>query len=201
MEHKMNIILSTRNLSKVTQIQELFGDSNIRVLTLDDANIEGEANEDGITLEENAFKKAWFAYEHAGKNAWTMADDTGLFIKALDGKPGIFAARWAGEGVSTEDTMNFCLQQLLGATDRSAVFRTSVVVISPDGKEHVFSGEVTGHLREAPLVPPQLKMPYSPLFVPDSQELSWAEMTTEQENAISHRGTAFRQVKSFLETV
>lgn len=195
----MNIILSTRNPSKVTQIQELFGGSDIRVLTLNDANIEGEAVEDGATLEENAFKKAWFAYEHSGKSSWTMADDTGLFITALGGKPGIYAARWAGENASTEDTMNFCLQQLQGASDRSAIFRTSVVVISPGGGKHVFTGEVAGHLREVPKIPPQPKMPYSSLFVPEGQELSWAEMTTAQENAISHRGIAFRQVKSFLE--
>jgi XTP/dITP diphosphohydrolase len=199
MEQKINIILSTRNPSKVTQIQELFGDSDIRVLTLDEANIKGEGIEDGTTLEENAFKKAWFAYEQSGKNAWTMEDDTGLFITALEGKPGIYAARWAGENASTEDTMNFCLQQLKEVSDRSAIFRTSVVVISPNGEKHVFTGEVTGHLRETAKVPPQPKMPYSPLFVPDGQELSWAEMTTAQENEISHRGIAFRQVKYFLE--
>ena len=199
MEQTMDIILSTRNPSKVTQIQELFGASNIHVLTLDDAHIEGEAIEDGALLEENAFNKAWFAYENIGRNAWTMADDTGLFIKVLDGEPGIYAARWAGEKASTEETMNFCLQKLQGIKDRSAAFRTAVVLISPNGEPHMFFGEVNGHLLTAPRVPPQPKMPYSSLFVPEGQGLSWAEMTTQQENALSHRGNAFRQAKSFLE--
>ena len=197
----MNIILSTRNPSKLIQIQEIFSGSNIHVLTLDDAHIESEAVEDGASLEENALKKAWFAYENSGRNSWTMADDTGLFITALDGKPGIYAARWAGEDASTEETMNFCLQKLQDETDRSAIFRTVVVAISPDGGKHIFTGEVNGHIRETPRVSPQPKMPYSALFVPDGQELSWAEMTTQQENRLSHRGKAFRQTKSFLESL
>jgi XTP/dITP diphosphohydrolase len=200
-EKKMNIILSTRNPSKLLQIQEIFDDSNIQVLTLDDVNIQGEAVEDGTLLEENAYKKAWFAYENAGRNVWTMADDTGLFITALNGEPGIYAARWAGENASLAETMNFCLQKLQSAQDRSAVFRTAVVVISPDGESHVFFGEIQGHMLTAPRVPPQPKMPYSALFVPDGQDLAWAEMTTQQENTISHRGIVFRKVKSFLENL
>jgi XTP/dITP diphosphohydrolase len=195
----MEITLSTRNPSKALQIQEIFEDSSIRVRTLDEAGIQGEAIEDGATLEENAFKKAWFAYENSGRNSWTMADDTGLFITVLNGDPGIYAARWAGENASTEDTMRYCLRQLEGAPDRSAVFRTMVVLISPDGDKHVFTGEVNGYLLEEPRVPPQPKMPYSGLFVPDGQDLSWAEMPTSEENAISHRGKAFRQAKAFLE--
>ncbi len=199
MEHTMDVILSTRNPSKALQIQELFSGSNIRVRTLDEMQIEGEAVEDGATLEENAFKKAWFAYEKSGKKTWAMADDTGLFISTLNGEPGIRAARWAGEGASIEKTMNYCLERLLGARDRTAVFRTVVVVISPEGDTHVFNGEVAGHMLEAPRVEPQPKMPYSALFVPQGQDLSWAEMSTAEENAVSHRGKAFRQVRDFLQ--
>ena len=197
----MDIILSTRNPSKVLQIQEIFGNSSIRVLTLDDAEIKGEAVEDGALLEENALKKAWFAYEKAGRNVWTMADDTGLFIKSLDGEPGIYAARWAGEDATTQETMQFCLEQMKNSLNRSAAFRVAVVLISPNGEPYMFFGEVQGSMLEAPRVPPQPKMPYSPLFVPDGHDLSWAEMSTSEENAISHRGIAFRQVKSFMENL
>jgi XTP/dITP diphosphohydrolase len=155
----MEIIFSTRNPSKALQIQEIFGGSAVQVRTLDEAGIKGEAVEDGASLEENAFKKAWFAYENSGRNLWTMADDTGLFIKALNGEPGIYAARWAGENASTEDTMQYCLERLQNVTDRSAAFRTTVVVISPDGIKHIFTGDVNGHLLEAPRVSPQPKMP------------------------------------------
>lgn len=192
----MDVILSTRNPSKALQIQELFKGTGVNVLSLDDAGIEGEGTEDGTTLEENAFKKAKFAADHS-ENTWTMADDTGIFITSLDGAPGIHAARWAGD-VSTEEITQYTLKQLEGTTDRSALFRTVAVLLSPDGEKHVFDGEVMGTLLEAPRVPAQPKMPYSPLFVPDGYTKSWAEMTTGEENAITHRGIAFRKVHEFL---
>jgi XTP/dITP diphosphohydrolase len=192
----MNIILSTRNPSKALQIQTLFEGTDARVLTLEQAGIEGEGVEDGITLEKNAFKKAWFAYERS-KGFWTMADDTGLFITALNGEPGIHAARWAGD-VPTDEITRYTLKKLEGVSDRSAIFRTVVVMISPEGEKHTFTGEVLGSLLQEPRVPPQPKMPYSPLFVPVGETKCWAEMNTEYENRISHRGIAFRKVLQFL---
>lgn len=198
---KISLILSTRNPSKTEQIKAFFAGTPLAVSTLSDAGIDGEAIEDGATLEENAMKKARFAHEHSGAKSWTMADDTGLFITALDGEPGIYAARWAGDGVSTEKTMQYCLDRMKDARDRSAIFRTVVAIVSPDGKEYTFNGEVHGHILEAPRVAPQPKMPYSGLFVPDGQDLCWAEMTTEYENKISHRGKAFAQVRKFFDDV
>ena len=81
-----------------------------------------------------------------------MADDTGLFIDALNGEPGIKAARWAGETATTEEIMNYCLRRLKGVKDRSATFETSVAVVSPNGNEYFFSGKVRGQLLEAPRV-------------------------------------------------
>ena len=195
----MKIILATRNPSKALQVQKIFEGSNVQVQTLDDVGIEGEGFEDGTTLEENAFKKALYAHEKS-IGTWTMSDDTGIFINALNGEPGIRAARWAGD-VSTEETTRYCLMRLEGITDRSAIFRTAVVLISPEAKKYIFTGEVSGHLLETPRVAAQPKMPYSPLFVPDGENLCWAEMSTEYENRISHRGKAFRQVQKFLATL
>ena len=189
----MDIIFSTRNRSKAEQVQKIFSDSGFCIRTLTEAGIAGSVVEDGTTLEENAFLKARFAYVGAGSKVWTIADDTGLFINALCGEPGIYAARWAGEHSSTEETMRHCLRRMEGISDRSAVFRTAAVLIEPDGDSRVFIGEVAGRLLEAPRVSPQPDMPYSALFVPNGQELSWAEMTTEQENTLSHRGQAFRK--------
>jgi XTP/dITP diphosphohydrolase len=194
----MDVILSTRNPSKALQIQTLFEGSQAHVLTLADAAIEGEAVENGITLYDNASLKARFAFTRAINDVWTMADDTGIFINALGGEPGVYSARWAGESASTEDITRHCLDRLRNADDRSAIFRTVVSLIAPNGTEQFFVGEVTGYILEAPRVPPQPKMPYSPIFVPDGQDKCWAEMTTEEENAISHRGKAFRQVREFL---
>jgi XTP/dITP diphosphohydrolase len=194
----MNIILSTRNPSKTEQIKAMFTNPLITVLTLDEAGIEGEAVEDGATLGENAMKKVTYAKEQLKEPAWIMADDTGLFITALDGKPGIHAARWAGD-VSTKEITEYTLKQLEGKTDRSATFKTVVYLISPEGQTFQFEGAVNGQLAESAQAEAQPKMPYSPLFSPEGTGKVWAQMTTEEENAVSHRGKAFRQVVAFLE--
>jgi XTP/dITP diphosphohydrolase len=195
----MKIILSTRNPSKAEQIRGVFKDSPFTVLTLAEAGIEGEAIEDGETLGENSLKKALFAWEKSGRSCWTMADDTGLFIDALQGLPGIKAARWAGESATTEEIMRYTLQKIESASDRTATFRTTVTLVSPDGGHRFFTGEAKGKLLEAPRVPPQPKMPYSGIFLPDESNHVWAEMTVEEENLISHRGKAFRKTRDFLE--
>jgi XTP/dITP diphosphohydrolase len=194
----MNIILSTTNPSKAEQIKAMFTNPSINVLTLSEAGIEGEAIEDGVTLGENAMKKVLYAKEQVTEPSWIMADDTGLFITALDGRPGIHAARWAGD-VSTDEITQYTLKQLEGKKDRSATFKTVVYLLSPDGRTLEFEGEVNGHLAEKPKVPAQPKMPYSPLFTPEGTSKVWGEMTVEEENAVSHRGKAFRQVVAFLE--
>ncbi len=195
----MNIILSTRNPSKAEQIKAVFAGMPIHILTLSEANISGDAIEDGKTLRENALKKARYAFEYAPSGRWTMADDTGLFINALSREPGVKSARWAGINVSTEETMYYCLKRLEGVQDRSAYFETAVALISPEWKEYFFEGRVYGKLTESPRVPPQKNMPYSPLFQPNESNKTWAEMTIEEENKISHRGKAFLQVRQFLE--
>ncbi len=197
----MNIVLSTRNPSKAEQIKAIFEGSRISILTLDDVSVEGEAVEDGATLEENSLKKALFAQEKVAGNTWTMADDTGLFISALDGAPGVRAARWAGETATTDEITAHTLRSLEGVSDRSAVFETVVALVSPEGKPYFFSGKVPGRLLEVPRTRPQPKMPYSPIFVPEGTDLVWAEMSVEYENSISHRGKAFRKARNFLEDI
>lgn len=197
----MNIILSTTNPSKAEQIKAMFNNPNITVQTLHDAGISGEAVEDGSTLEENAYKKACYARQQTFGRVWTMADDTGLFITGLDGEPGIKAARWAGETATTEETMWHALNMMKDLTDRTAIFRTVVVLLGPGGITKSFIGEISGVMATEAKAKPQAKMPYSPLFIPDGTGKSWAEMTIEEENAISHRGKAFRQVVEYLESL
>jgi XTP/dITP diphosphohydrolase len=197
MEKNMDIVLSTRNPTKASQIKALFEGTAIRVLTLDDAGIGGEAVENGETLEENSFKKARFVQDHA-PGMWSMADDTGLFIKALKGEPGVYAARWAGEGAATADITAYCLKRLEGVADRSATFKTVVAVVAPDLSERFFVGEVGGRILDLARGPAQPKMPYSPLFVPNGYDKCWSEMTVEEENRISHRGIAFTKAKEAL---
>lgn len=190
----MNIILSTRNPSKAEQIRAIFADTPITILTLTDAEIEGEVIEDGSTLEENAMKKALFAHR---PKEWAMADDTGFFIDALNGKPGVHAADWAGD-VSTDEITKYTLEQLKGVRDRRATFETVVALLTPSGELRYFRGRVEGNILDTPRVPNQPKMPYSSIFVPKGSNKVWAEMTTHEENKISHRGEAFRKVREFL---
>ncbi len=197
----MEIVLATRNPSKAQQIMHMFEGSSINVLTLDDVGVVGDAIEDGNTLEENAMKKVIFTREQLGGTYWIMADDTGLFINALDGKPGIKAARWAGENATTDEITQHTLDQLQGATDRSATFRTVVAMMSPEGQEYYFDGEVKGVLLPERMAPAQPKMPYSPLFMPDGMNKVWAQMSVEEENAVSHRGKAFGATREFLESL
>lgn len=197
----MKIILSTRNPSKAKQIMAMFGDPRIQVITLDEAGIEGQGIEDGNTLVENATKKAQYAFDHrpAAGECWTMADDTGLFLEALGGIPGVHAATWAGNDATTDEITAHILDRLKGHDNRRATFRTVVAVINPEGELIYFSGEVEGEILREKRLASQPKMPYSSLFVPKGHTKVWSEMTVEEENDISHRGKAFRQVREFFE--
>lgn len=197
----MKVILSTHNPSKAEQIRALFVGIPLELLTLDDVGIEGEAVEDGNTLEENSLKKARYAWERSKQ--WCIADDTGLYIDALGGQPGIHAARWAGRDKTTEEIQNHTLNTLryVLPAQRSATFRTTAVVVSPAGLAKTFVGEVRGMLLTGPRCTPQPKMPYSAIFVPDGQEKVMAEMSVDEANVISHRGKAFAQVREHFKQV
>jgi XTP/dITP diphosphohydrolase len=192
----MEIILSSRNSNKAKQIEAIFAGTAISVLTLEEAGIEGQGVEDGDTLEHNGMQKAMFAWERAG-GKWCMSDDSGLFIEALGGRPGVHAATWAGE-VSTEEIMQFTLHQLEGVENRRSTFKIVATLISPTGEVKTFRGETPGSLLKSPRMAPTRGFPYSPIFVPDGQSKSFAEMTTEEANAVSHRGKAFKQVRDYL---
>ncbi|MES2216289.1 MAG: non-canonical purine NTP pyrophosphatase [Patescibacteria group bacterium] len=195
----MNIILATRNKSKAAQIQATFAGSPFKVITLDETHIEGEVVENGGSLHKNARLKAAFAREKSNGKFWTMSEDTGIFINTLEGQPGVEAAYWGGKLTDIE-RMNYCLRQMEGKMDRSAKFETIAVLISPDGVEHSFSGEVQGTILQLARCAPQPKMPYSSVFQPNGYTKTWAEMTIDEENAISHRGKAFLQARLLLES-
>ena len=196
----MQIILSTRNPSKAKQIKAVFIGSHLSIMTLDEAGVDGQGTEDGVTLEENALKKAMFV--HVIKpGMWAMADDTGIFINALDGKPGVDTAHWHGGNRETDQMTAWILKQLENVANRVAIFKTVVAIVSPEGKQHFFSGEVWGRILQTPRPATQPKMPYAPIFMPDGAGKVWGEMTIEEENRISHRGKAFLKARQFLENI
>ena len=198
---KTDIVLATRNLSKIVQIKAVLCGLPVQILSLNDVGIEGEAIEDGKTLEENARKKALFAWKPTRK--FCMAEDTGLSIDCLDGEPGIRAARWAGHYATTGETMRYTLERMQGVAmeNRTATFRTVAVVISPDGTESVFSGELRGVILTEPRILYVPNLPYSGIFLPEGQSEVLAEMLIEKINEISHRGKTFRQVFDYFEKI
>ncbi len=137
------------------------------------------------------------------QGGWVVAEDTGFFIDALGGRPGIYAARWAGDGLTTEEIMHYTLRELKDIPEeaRTATFTTVAVLVSPEGVVSVFTGSVLGSLLTSPRTECQPNMPYSALFMPSGTNKVWAEMEVAEENAISHRGKAFRQVRDYLSEI
>jgi XTP/dITP diphosphohydrolase len=196
----MQVILSTRNPSKVEQIKAMFTGlpKPINLISLDEAGIGGQAIEDGVTLQENAAKKVRFVLEQK-PDSWVIADDTGIFIDALGGKPGVHTADWLGGKRDAEEKLHLILKELEGVLHRTATFRTVVAVASPwSVSPHLFEGEVRGVLLTEPRCKPQPQMPYSAIFKPEGSDKVFAQMTAQEENTLSHRGKAFMQARDFL---
>ncbi|MCH5334329.1 MAG: RdgB/HAM1 family non-canonical purine NTP pyrophosphatase [Alistipes sp.] len=186
------IVFATGNAHKLAEVQAVLGDE-FRLVTAAGAGITEEIPETGLTLEQNASQKSHYLYERQGVDCF--ADDTGLEVDALGGAPGVHSARYAGEGHDFEANNRLLLENLEGAADRSARFRTVISLIL-DGREYLFEGRVEGRIAESRSGCGGFG--YDPLFIPEGSEVSFAEMTADEKNAISHRGRAVRQLAEFL---
>lgn len=180
----MELVLCTRNPGKVAELAALLP-SNFRVLGPDEVGVTGELPETGDTLEANAVQKARWVHDRCGLPC--IADDTGLEVDALNGAPGVHSARYAGEDRDPRANMHKLLHALEGRSDRTARFRTVIALIE-DGREHLFHGVVEGRILAAPRGTGGFG--YDPLFAPEGEERSFAEMTSEEKNRISHRARA-----------
>lgn len=189
-----NLIFATHNAHKHTEVKEILKDfAQINIISLNDLNIIEPIPEDFNTLEENALQKARFIYNLTKKSCFS--DDTGLFIKHLEGKPGVFSARYAGESCSFEDNMNKVLNEMAFATDRSAYFSTVIAMCCKSG-EFLFEGRVDGIILKEKQG--NHGFGYDPIFQPKNYSVSFANMSSEIKNKISHRGLAFEKFKVFL---
>lgn len=190
-----NIVFATNNQHKLLEVQGLLGDK-FSLQTLSDIGFTDEIPEDYDTLEENASQKAWHIYNLY--NTSCFADDTGLEVDALNGAPGVFSARFAGEHKSSSDNIVKLLSELKGKTNRSAHFRTVVALIIK-GNEYRFEGIVRGtiidHLRG------DSGFGYDPIFIPEGYALTFAEMDLSLKNNISHRGQAIQKLTDFLKSL
>ncbi|MEK7518973.1 MAG: RdgB/HAM1 family non-canonical purine NTP pyrophosphatase [Patescibacteria group bacterium] len=194
----MQLIFATHNPGKVVEMKQILHGLPFEVMSADDAGVHEDVVEDGVTFEENALKKARFVSQRTGQ--WAVADDSGISIDALDGAPGVFSARWAGDDATGEQLVAYTLKELDGIPEhrRSAWFESSAALVSPDGQEWVFTGKVEGMIPMAPRGTPRERLPYDVIFIPEGHTKTFAEMTDDEKNSLSHRGEAFRQLKDFL---
>ncbi|HWY98470.1 MAG TPA: non-canonical purine NTP diphosphatase [Bacteroidia bacterium] len=188
----MKLVFATHNNHKVAEIKPLFP-SNINIITLNEIGILDEIPETGETLKDNAIIKARVIHDEIRQNCF--ADDTGLEVDALNGEPGVYSARYAGEGKSASDNIEKLLFKLKGATSRTAKFKTVITAIIDD-KEYIFEGVVEGEIAEMKIG--DKGFGYDPVFVPKGYEKSFAQMTLEEKNNLSHRSIAVKKFAEFL---
>ncbi len=188
----MELVFATNNKHKIKEIGDLL-DSNFKILGLADVNISGDIPEDADTLAENALFKAKFVHKRTGLNVF--ADDTGLEVDALGGAPGVYSARYAGEGRSFDDNINKLLEQMADAEDRTARFRTVIALILEE-KEYLFEGTVEGVITSERRGDGGFG--YDPVFLADGYNRTFAEIPLSEKNMISHRARAMRKLLAFL---
>jgi XTP/dITP diphosphohydrolase len=188
----MKLVFATNNLNKLKEVQEMLSNT-IEIVSLKDINCFDEVDETETTLEGNAKLKADYITQKFGYNCF--ADDTGLEVESLDGKPGVYSARYAGEPVNSENNMQKLLTELKGKENRKAQFRTAVC-LNLNGEQYVFEGTCKGEiLKEKQGIE---GFGYDPLFKPAGFSESFANMNSEDKNKISHRGLAIQQLIDFL---
>ncbi|SUB78712.1 non-canonical purine NTP diphosphatase [Porphyromonas macacae] len=186
------LVFATNNLHKLSEIRHILSGS-VDVLSLADINCHDDIPETAETLEGNALIKARHIYDKYG--LYCFADDTGLAVDALNGAPGVYSARYAGPACNFLDNMNKLLVDLGDNRHRKAVFSTVIVLIDRDG-EHCFRGDVSGEITTEPRG--KNGFGYDPVFMPDGYKQTYAEMSDEEKNAMSHRALATRKLVAYL---
>jgi XTP/dITP diphosphohydrolase len=189
----MDIIFATNNAHKVKEIQSLLGDRHT-IVNLEQLGFKDEIPEEELTLEGNALQKARFI--HKLYNRPCFSDDTGLEVTALNGAPGVYSARYAGEHKSSEDNIVKLLNELSDKDNRDARFRCVIAYIDHLGKEHLFEGIVNGRI----LFEKQGDegFGYDPIFAPEGFNISFAQMSQYEKNLISHRSRAVSKFAGYL---
>lgn len=188
----MKLVFSTGNLNKANEIKSMLPEDT-ELLTLKDLDLEDDIPETAPTLEGNAKLKAKYVVEHY--NLDCFADDTGLEVYCLNNEPGVLSARYAGEQKSSEDNIKLLLSRLIEKNDRRARFRT-VIALHLDGNLHTFEGIVEGKIIHEKRG--EKGFGYDPIFIPDGYDNTFAEMSLNEKNMISHRAKAFAKMIEFL---
>jgi XTP/dITP diphosphohydrolase len=192
------VIVATRNKGKVREIREALKGLGLRIYSLSDFRDVPEVEEDGKSFTENALKKARFYSKVFGK--LTMADDSGLEVDGLKGMPGIYSARYSGEGASSQKNNEKLLQEMEGISlsKRGARFKCIIAMVSPEGREAMAEGACKGRIgfREKG----KKGFGYDPLFILPKYGKTMAELSLEEKNKMSHRGKALRKIRKIIKT-
>ena len=190
---RRRLLVATGSAHKLIELQRLFGDLPIDLVTLIDLGITDESPEDGATFEENALQKArWYS---TASGEWTLADDSGLEVAALNGAPGVYTRRYAGPNATDVQNYEKLLTETAGVADRSARFVCTMALIDPvNGSERTFRGECPGTLTTAPRG--EFGFGYDPIFEVDGRTM--AEREPAEKDALSHRGRAAALVAAAL---
>lgn len=188
------LIFATNNSHKLQEVNSML-EGIVSVHSLKEIGLEGDIPETSPTLEGNALQKATWVWERCHQDCF--ADDTGLEVEALDGRPGVYSARYAGEHCSFDDNVNKMLREMEGVTNRKACFRTVVCLIE-NGTSRYFEGRVDGKILTERYG--EQGFGYDPIFMPDRFAVSFAEMPLEVKNRISHRGRAISQLVDYLKS-
>jgi len=191
----MKLIFATQNQNKVKELRLLMP-PYIELLSLKDIGCNDDIPETAPDLQGNASQKSNYIVKKFNVNCF--ADDTGLEIETLNNEPGVLSARYAGEQKNSNDNMDLVLEKLKNKPNRNAKFRTVISLII-EGKEHLFEGEVKGEIIEQKNGIDGFG--YDPIFKPEGFSITFAEMTLEQKNKISHRGRAVRKLVEFLNSL
>ena len=190
------LVFASNNAHKLSEIRAILGD-RIEIISLSDLQCHDEIPETADTLEGNALIKARYVWEHYG--LYCFADDTGLEVEALGGAPGVYSARFAGEHASFEDNVSLLLERLSGvAAPRRARFRTVITLIDEYGT-HFFEGSVDGEItleRSG-----DHGFGYDPIFRPEGREETFAQLTEQEKNSMSHRGRAVQKLVRYLQAL
>ena len=190
----VRIIAATQNAGKIREIKKIFSSPDIQIISMGEIGIDIDVEENGKTFEENALIKARAI--SAMCNDIVLADDSGLCVDALGGAPGIYSARYAGEGASDEDKINKLLNELKDATNRKAHFISVIALVFPDGREFTTKGIVNGKI--AYDAKGNQGFGYDPVFFADELGKTFGEATPEEKNRISHRARALDEMYKLI---
>lgn len=186
------LIFATQNQHKVDEVKSMLPEW-IEVKSLEDIDFHDELPENGTTFEENALDKAYYVYQKLGVDCF--AEDSGLVTDALNGAPGVYTARYAGEKASNDENIDKLLKNMSVQTNRSAHFKTVIALVF-DGKKWFFEGDVHGEILRGRTG--EGGFGYDPVFRPEGYEKSFAQMSQDEKSAISHRGIALQKMLAFF---